>query len=66
MKTSSAAHRLARIRVILFGLAIAAIAGIEFEISQSLATRFGQATARHTETAQTPSVNLGDLMATAR
>ena len=66
MKTSSFAHRLARIRVILLCLAIAAIGGLEFQISQSLAARFGQTTARQTEASQAPTVSLGDLMVAAR
>jgi hypothetical protein len=66
MKTSSSAHRLARIRIILLCLAIAAIAGIEFQISQSLAARFGQTTARQSQVPQAPDVSLGDLMIAAR
>ena len=67
MKTSSAAHRLVRIRVVVIGFVLAAICGLEFQISQSLAARFGQAAAAcQAETAQVPSVSLGDLMAAAR
>jgi hypothetical protein len=37
--------------------------GLAFCFGESLAVRFGQTTARQTEGAQAPNVNLGDLMA---
>ena len=46
--------------------ALAAIVGLEFSLSESLATRIGQITARQTDSPQAPSVSLSDLMAAAR
>ncbi len=47
-------------------VAIAAIAATEFVVSQSLAARIGQTTARQTEGPQALNVNISDLMGAAR
>ena len=66
MKTNHSARRLVRIRVVLFCLALAAIAGGEFRIGESVAALFGQVTSRQAEFPQAPNVSLADLMAAAR
>ena len=53
-------------RVIMVCAALAAIVGLELSLSQSLAARFGQYTARQTDSPQAPSVSIADLMAAAR
>lgn len=47
----------------MLGLALVGMVGLAFCFGESLAVRFGQTTARQTEGAQAPNVNLGDLMA---
>jgi hypothetical protein len=66
MKTNSAARFLVRIRVIMACAALAALVGLEFSLSQSLAARIGQTTARQTDSPAAPSVSISDLMAAAR
>jgi hypothetical protein len=66
MKTNASARYLVRIRVIMVCAALAAIVGLELSLSQSLAARFGQTTARQTDSPQVPSVSIADLMAAAR
>ena len=46
--------------------ALAAIAGLELSLSESLAARIGQTTARQTDSPIAPSVSIADLMAAAR
>jgi hypothetical protein len=46
--------------------ALAAIVGLELSLSQSLAARIGQTTARQTDSSTAPSVSIADLMAAAR
>ena len=46
--------------------ALAAIVGLEFSVSESLAARIGQTTSRQTDGPQAPSVGIADVMATAR
>jgi hypothetical protein len=66
MKTNSSAGYLVRIRVITVCAALAAIVGLEFSVSESLAARIGQTTARQTDGPQAPSVGISDLIAAAR
>jgi hypothetical protein len=66
MKTNASARYLVRIRVIMVCAALAALVGLEFSLSQSLAARIGQTTARQTDSPATPSVGISDLMAAAR
>jgi len=46
--------------------ALAALVGLEFSLSQSLAARIGQPTARQTDSPATPNISIADLMAAAR
>jgi hypothetical protein len=66
MKTNASARYLVRIRVIMVCAALAAIVGLEFSLSQSLAARVGQTTARQTDSPAAPTVSIADLMAAAR
>jgi hypothetical protein len=66
VKTDPSARYLVAIRFIMVCTAIAFIAGTEFVVSRSLATRINQTTARQTEAPQAPNVSLSDLMASAR
>ena len=66
MKTNSSARRFARIRGIVIGLVLVGMVGVAFSLGETLAARFGQATAPHTEGPPAPNVNLADLMAAAR
>ena len=66
MKTNASARYLAKIRVIMVCAALAALVGLEYSVSESLAARFGQYTAAPTQAPQAPSLSLGDMMAAAR
>ena len=66
MKTNGTARYLVRIRVIIVCAALAAIVGLEFSVSESLAARIGQTTAPQTDGPQAPNVSISDLMAAAR
>jgi hypothetical protein len=66
MKINASARYLVRIRVIIICLAIAAVAGIEFWVGESLAARIGQTTALQTDSPPAPNVSISDLMAAAR
>jgi len=66
MKTNTSARYLVRIRVIMVCAALAALVGLELSLSQSLAARIGQTTARQTDSPAAPNVNISDLMAAAR
>jgi hypothetical protein len=66
MKTNPSARYLVRIQLIMVCAALAAIVGLEFYLSASLAARIGQTTARQNQGPQAPSGNLSDLMAAAR
>jgi hypothetical protein len=66
MKTNASARYLVRIRVIMVCAALAAIVGLELSLSESLAARIGQTTARQTDSTTAPSVSIADLMAAAR
>ena len=66
MKTNASARYLVRIRVITLCAALAALVGLEFSVSESLAARVGQTTARQTDSPATPNVSISDLMAAAR
>jgi len=46
--------------------ALAIIVGLELSLSQSLAARIGQTTARQTDSPAAPTVSVADLMAAAR
>ena len=46
--------------------ALAAIVGLEFSMSASIATQIGQATARQTDIPMAPNIGISDLMAAAR
>ena len=66
MKTNSWMRFIVRIRVIVVCAALAAIVGLEFSASESLAARIGQTTARQTDSPAAPNVSISDLMAAAR
>jgi hypothetical protein len=66
MKTNASARYLVRIRVIMICAALAAIVGLELSLSESLAARIGQTTARQTDSSTAPNVSISDLMAAAR
>jgi hypothetical protein len=66
MKMNASARYLVRIRVIMVCAALAALVGLEFSVSESLAARIGQTTSRQTDSPATPSVGISDLMAAAR
>jgi hypothetical protein len=66
MKTNASARYLVRIRVIAVCAALAALLGLEFSVSESLAARIGQTTSRQTDGPQAPSVGIADMMAAAR
>jgi len=66
MKTNSWVRFIVRIRVIIACVVLVAIVGLEFSLSQFLAARIGQTTARQTDGPQAPNVSLSDLMAAAR
>jgi len=66
MKTNASARNLVRIRVIIVCAALAAIVGLEFSVSESLAARIGQTTACQTDGPAAPNVSISDLMAAAR
>jgi len=66
MKTNSWVRFIVRIRVIVVCAALAAIVGLEFSVSESLAARIGQTTARQTDSPAAPNVSISDLMAAAR
>ena len=66
MKTNSWVRFTVRIRVVIFCAALAAIVGLELSVSESLAARIGQITARQTDSPQAPSVGIADMMAAAR
>jgi len=67
MKTNSSARYLVRIRVIMVWAALAAVVGLEFYLSESLAARMGHnTTAPQTDGPQAPSVDIAEMMAAAR
>jgi hypothetical protein len=66
MKTNVSARYLVRIRVIMVWAALAAVVGLEFYLSESLAARMGHTTAPQTDGPQAPSVDIADMMAAAR
>jgi hypothetical protein len=66
MKTNASARYLVRIRVIMVCAALAALVGLEVSISESLAARIGQITARQTDSPAAPNLSISDLMAAAR
>jgi hypothetical protein len=66
MKTNTSLRNLARVRVTAIVLAIAAIAVIEFGVTERLAASIGRITAHQTDTAAIPNVSLSDLIAAAR
>jgi hypothetical protein len=66
MKTNASARYLIKIRVIMVCAVLAAIVGLEFSLSASLAARIGQTTARQTDSPATLNVSISDLMAAAR
>jgi hypothetical protein len=66
MKTNFWVRFIVRIRVIMVCAALAAVVGLEFSVSESLAARIGQTTSCQTEGPQAPSVGISDLMAAVR
>jgi hypothetical protein len=66
MKTNRSARWIAKIRISLLCVAIAAIAGIECQVGHSLASRFGQITPSQSVYPQYPTAGISDLMAAAR
>ncbi len=65
MKTNPAEKALVRIRVVLVCAALAALVGLEFQASKSLAARIGQATPIQTEAPQVLHFGIYDMMAAA-
>jgi len=63
MKTNQSARWIVRIRVSLLCVAVAGIAALNFGLSQSLASKFGQATVSQPANLQAPSLGIADLMA---
>jgi hypothetical protein len=66
MKTKSSLRNLAKIRVMAIVLTIAAIAVIEFSLTERLAAKVGRITAHQADTAAIPNVSLSDLIAASR
>ena len=66
MKTNSFARGILRIRAIVICLCIVGMVGVSFCLSESLAARIGQTTARQTDSPAAPNVSLSDMMAAAR
>jgi hypothetical protein len=66
MKTNAFGRYLLKIRVIMVCAALAALIGLEFSVSESLAARIGQITAGQTANPAAPNVCISDLMAAAR
>ena len=66
MKTNASAGYLARIRAMMLCAALAALVGLEFSVSESLAARIGQSTARQTDSPAAANFSISDLMAAAR
>ena len=66
MKTNVSARYIVRIRVIMIGAALAALVGFEVFISESLAARISQTSARQADSPATPNLSISDLMAAAR
>jgi hypothetical protein len=66
MKTNRSARWIAKIRISLLCLAIMLVAGIEYQVGRSLASRFGQITASQDAYPQLPTVGISDLMAATR
>jgi hypothetical protein len=66
MKTNTSARWFMRVRVVLFFVVLAAIAGLDFRVSELLAARIGQSIPSPTDGPQAPNVGLSDWMAAAR
>jgi hypothetical protein len=66
MKTSASARYFVKIRVIIVCAALAALAEFEVFISESLAARISQTSARQADSPATPNLSISDLMAAAR
>ena len=66
MKTFLPPQVLARIRLVLICLLVAAFVWFEFAVSQSLAAHFGLSVAFQPQVPQTTNVSFADLMAAAR
>jgi hypothetical protein len=66
MKTNPVARFLVRVRAIMVCVAIAAIAGLEWQVGASVAARINQTATCRTEGPQVPNVNLSELMTFAR
>jgi hypothetical protein len=63
MKTNPFARGILKIRVILFCLAVVGMAGVGFNLGESLTLRLGQTTAPQTGGPQAPSVSLAEALA---
>jgi hypothetical protein len=66
MRTNCSARSIKNLQVTMLCLAIAALAGVECRIGESLASRFGQVTASRSDSPQAPSVDISNLMLAAR
>jgi len=66
MKTNRSALWIVRIRGVMLSLALIGMVGAAFWSGESLASRFGQATACRSNSPQAPSVDISDLMQAAR
>ncbi len=66
MKIKPSRRWIAWIRIILLGLGLGLVAGMEFGAGEFLALRFSQTAASGTDFPQAPSVSLADMFAAAR
>jgi hypothetical protein len=66
MKTNRSARKIRKLQTTVLCLALAALTGLAFTMGESLAARFGQATVYQSQGSQTPTVDLGVLMASMR
>jgi hypothetical protein len=66
MKTNETARRIVKIGNILLCAAIIGLAGMDFGLGRSFASKFGQMTPSQLCAPQVPSVSICDVMAAAR
>ncbi len=63
MKTTRSVRRVWKLRIAIFGLVLATLAGIELTLGYSPAARWGRATAPQTEALPLPNLDLSVLVA---
>lgn len=66
MKTNSPARSLKRLKVTLLTVAVVAIAALDFRVSESMASRFGQVGVWQSGSPPVPNVSISDFIAAAR